>query len=297
MCFPERRDFVCDSDDPDAQGESCAPGLTFGVAKMHIKGSSGGIAVNSLMAGKKTSAQPVVATAKPAPTGETRIAASRAAVVEIIRAAILDGRLPAGVKLGEGDLASAFSVTRNVVREALSELKLLGFVSQVPNHGAYVSQPTPEEINDVYGARRIIEAGIFTEFAQNCTARDIRTLREHVKLQEDANKRGDHHGLMRLLGEFHLLVAQLNGNAVLAEILERLISRTGLITVLYQESHGQCAVDEHTKLIELLAAGKSEEAAEFLQGHLQDNRSRLTPKRNNVQVNISRIFASKKNAD
>ncbi|WP_051960889.1 GntR family transcriptional regulator [Devosia riboflavina] len=254
------------------------------------------IAVNPLTAKKKTPAQPAVAATKTAPTGETRTAASRAAVVETIRAAIMDGRLPAGVKLGEGDLTKAFSVTRNVVREALSELKQLGFVSLVPNHGAYVSQPTPEEVSDVYGARRIIEAGIFTEFAQNCTARDIRALREHVRLQEEANRRGDHQELLRLLGEFHLLVARLNGNAVLAEILERLIARTSLMTMLYQESHGQCAVDEHTRLIELLAAGESVEAAEYLQAHLRGNSSRLTPKHTDVQVDIVQVFATKKSA-
>lgn len=224
------------------------------------------------------------------PHGTKATQQARKAIIDSIRAAVMDGRLPAGTKLREEEISRIFSATRNVVRDALAELKALGFVTLVPNRGAYVAQPTPEEVSDVFSARRIIEAGIFSELAQYCTARDIRVLKEHLALQDEANKRGDHLGLMRLLGEFHLLIARLNGNMVLHEILEKLISRTGLMTVLYQESHGQCAVDEHARLIEMLAAGKSAEAAEFVQQHLSGNRSRLVPKTSDAKVDVSAVL-------
>jgi DNA-binding GntR family transcriptional regulator len=218
---------------------------------------------------------------------------NRTTVAENIRAAIMDGRLPANTKLGEEELCRVFLVSRNVVREALANLNMLGYVTLIPNRGAYVAQPTAEEVSDVFSARRIIEAGIFSEFARNCTARDIRTLRDHLALQHEANKRNDHYGMLRLLGEFHLLIARLNGNVILADILERLVSRTGLMTVLYQESHGQCALDEHAKLIDLLAAGKSEEAADYVQNHLSGNRSKLVPKTTNARVDVGKALKAK----
>src|SRR5271169_16656 len=109
-----------------------------------------------------------------------------AAIVEGVLDAIAEGRLPSGTKLGEDQLSRIYGVGRRVVREALKELRFIGVVELLPNRGAFVAQPTPRDAEDVYAARRIIETAIVADLARHCTANDVRTLREHLARQQNA---------------------------------------------------------------------------------------------------------------
>ena len=52
---------------------------------------------------------------------------------------ILDGRLAAGARLGEVELADRLGVSRTPVREALTRLGAEGLVELSPNRGARVA--------------------------------------------------------------------------------------------------------------------------------------------------------------
>ena len=82
-------------------------------------------------------------------------------VAEAIREQILRGEIAPGARLRDDAIASALRVSRNSVREALQILASEGLVQRVLHRGAIVTELTPEELTDVYQARRAIElAGI-----------------------------------------------------------------------------------------------------------------------------------------
>ena len=66
-----------------------------------------------------------------------RQAAAQAA--DAIRESILAGRIPAGARIAELDLARQLSVSRTPIREALSRLAAEGLVELSPNRGARVA--------------------------------------------------------------------------------------------------------------------------------------------------------------
>jgi DNA-binding GntR family transcriptional regulator len=80
-----------------------------------------------------------------------------AAAVELIRAAILEGRLPPGHRLKEGELASELGISRTPIREALFVLQAEGLVESIPNRGAAVKSYELDELREMYDLRAVLE--------------------------------------------------------------------------------------------------------------------------------------------
>ena len=197
-------------------------------------------------------------------------------IADAVQNAIGEGRLPAGTRLGEEELCRIFGVSRTLVRQALQRLNFAGLVTLRPNRGAFVAAPTLEETAAVYAARRLIEGEIIAEATRHCTANDIRRLRNHLKLQAEAESGGHRSALLRLLGEFHLVIAAIGGNPILADIVAQLVPRTTLSLALFERRDlPSCALDEHRLLIDLMAKGDAKAAAQAMRRHLSSDSHRL----------------------
>ncbi|SNB73074.1 transcriptional regulator, GntR family [Arboricoccus pini] len=199
-------------------------------------------------------------------------AAQNDPIVRAIVDAISAGRLRAGTKLGEEELGALFGLGRTRVRQALRALSFAGLVRLEPNRGAFVTSPSFEEAEAVYAARRLIESETVREATRHCTANDIRRLRTHCQAQEAA--RADQPRYIRLLAEFHLLIAEIGGNVVLSELLAQLLPRTALMQALYQpagEGGGACPTDHHMEIVGLMAQGDEVGAASSMTTHLTRN--------------------------
>jgi DNA-binding GntR family transcriptional regulator len=79
------------------------------------------------------------------------------AVRQIIRDAIVDGRIPAGSPLREARLVEALGTGRGTVREALRHLVQEGLVEYRLHQGAFVPDQSIADRLDVYVAREAIE--------------------------------------------------------------------------------------------------------------------------------------------
>ena len=73
-------------------------------------------------------------------------------------------------------------------------------------------------------------------FVREATPAHIRALREHIAQEKAALDRQEAGTGMELLGDFHVRMAELMGNEVLAQMLGELISRCSLITLMYQRA-------------------------------------------------------------
>ncbi|HTZ80944.1 MAG TPA: GntR family transcriptional regulator [Stellaceae bacterium] len=197
-------------------------------------------------------------------------------IAEAVQEAICEGRLPAGTRLGEEELCRVFGVSRTLVRQALQRLGFAGLVILRPNRSAFVASPTLDDTASAYAARRLIEADVIAEATRHCTANDIRTLRQHLKAQADAKARGHRSELLRLLGEFHLIIAEIGGNAILGDFVRQLVPRTTLSLALFERRDLPfCALDEHRLLIDLMAKGDPKAAAQAMRRHLSSDLGRL----------------------
>lgn len=203
-------------------------------------------------------------------SAKARRGLSENAIYEKILAAIFDHRLPPGTKLGEERLAAIFSVSRARIRRVLPRLAHEGVVTLEPNRGAFVAEPTVEEVRDVFEARRLIEPGIVEQVVRHPERRAIITrLRQHVAAERRARAAGDTRSIVRLSGEFHMLLAELAGNTVLARVMRELATRTCLAIALYDKpSIPSCLADEHITLVDALAAGNTPRATRLMIQHL-----------------------------
>lgn len=190
--------------------------------------------------------------------------------------AVMSRRLAPGTRLGEVALGEIYGVSRTVVRQALHRLAEARIVQIVPNRGAHVALPSPEETREVFVARRVIEAAIVRLVAARIGERDVARLRERLRAEHDAVHAQDQARWAQLAGGFHLALAALAGNRELERMLGELMTRCSLIVALHEApGNAGCEHDEHEALVERLALRDGEAAAALMEQHLLGLESRL----------------------
>lgn len=210
-----------------------------------------------------------VASAVPADAGGAEGVTTTQRIVDAVTQAIVERRLMPGTKLVEQQLADLFDVSRTVVRQALNQLSRDRLVTLQPARGAFVAQPSVEEAWQVFQARQMIESAMVRELCAGITPAQLATLRDHLRRERDAVRRGDVPLRTRLLADFHVLLARLQGNQVLAELLEDLLRRSSLISLMYQSSHSaEHSQDEHVAIVDALERRDARAAVRLMGRHL-----------------------------
>lgn len=190
-------------------------------------------------------------------------------IVDTLTRAIVEHRLQPGTKLAEQKLADHFGVSRTLVRQALFQLAQKHLVRMEPARGAFVAAPTVEEARQVFQVRRLLEAEVVREFIRKVTPARLKALREHMAQEKAAMAGGDASERQQLLGDFHVRIAELADNGVLAQILRDLVSRSSLITLMYQrDSFAAHSQEEHVELVKALAARDEKRAVKLMEEHL-----------------------------
>ena len=188
---------------------------------------------------------------------------------ERICSTIMDHTLPPGTRLIEHRLCEIFGLGRTRVRQVLQRLANERLVTLLPNRGAEVSKPSPQDALDIFEARRLLEPGIVEKFLQVAKRADMQRIRDHLAQEKAAWRATDRRAMIRLSGEFHLIIAEVAGNATLLELMRELVSRSSLIVGLYQAPGTQsCPPDEHQELVTALEK-RSPGAAALMLHHLQ----------------------------
>ena len=191
-------------------------------------------------------------------------------IVESLTRAIVEHRLQPGTKLAEQKLADHFGVSRTLVRQALFQLTQNRLIKLEPARGAFVAAPTVEEARQVFAVRRMLEAEMTRAFVRQITPAKVRALREHIAREKAAVDKEDAAGRVELLGDFHVRMAELMGNEVLAQILRDLISRSSLISLMYQrDGAARHSQEEHVEIVKAMAARDEERAVRLMTEHLE----------------------------
>ncbi|MDF2465936.1 MAG: GntR family transcriptional regulator [Ramlibacter sp.] len=184
-------------------------------------------------------------------------------IVLALTRAIVEHRLQPGTKLAEQKLADHFGVSRTLVRQALFQLTQNRLIRMEPARGAFVAAPTVEEARQVFAVRRMLEAEMTRGFVQAITPAKVRALREHIAAEKAAEDTADRN---ELLGDFHVRMAELTGNEVLVQILRDLVSRSSLISLMYQrEGAARHSQEEHVEIVKALAARDEARAVRLMQ--------------------------------
>jgi len=193
-----------------------------------------------------------------------------------LQTAILEHRLTAGTKLSEDEVGEIYGVSRTVVRTALQALAHSGLVRIERNRGAFVSRPTPREAHEVFEARMLIEPRVARMAAESATPDDLQGLQAHIDSEHGALQAGDLGRALSLSGNFHIAIAEIADQIVLATMMRSLISRSSLIIALYWKRRDTaCESHSHHALLSAFENQDAAAAEAIMKSHIIDLHSGL----------------------
>ncbi|GAB1364211.1 GntR family transcriptional regulator [Rhodobacter sp.] len=209
-----------------------------------------------------------------------------------IYTAITNHQLRPATPLQEDALAGAFGVSRTIIRKVLQRLAHEKLVVIIPNKGARVARPTTDEGRQVFAARHVIESELVRHVARRRDEISLDGLRGIVAEEMKAQFANDKRRRVQLSGDFHQALADLADNAVLAGFVQELVSRTSLIIAMYEVPGAvPCSCDEHSAIIDALAAGDEAAAIERMEHHLRHIESQVDLSQSTGGVDFRSLFA------
>ncbi len=188
----------------------------------------------------------------------------------ILRAAIIRGELVPGQAISEIEISKKFSVSRQPVREAFIKLGEERLIEVLPQRGTYVRKISVKEVLDARHLREIIEVSIVREVAEKHDEELIKTLRELVAAQKRVPHR-DNQSFLQLDEEFHRTLALSAGREYAWRITEGIKAQMNRVRFLTFDSATpmQQLADEHAGVIDAIAAGDADLAAQRMEKHLR----------------------------
>ncbi|SEA89850.1 GntR family transcriptional regulator [Variovorax sp. YR216] len=192
-------------------------------------------------------------------------------IAQDIATAIVEKRLPPGTWLREEALGRVYAVSRTKIRAALLTLSKDKLIEIIPDKGAFVSKPSVQEAREVFGVRRILESEVVRLFVARATATDYQALEQQIQFERSTLRSTATTGTVRerLLGDFHVALAEATGNHTLAELVRELVARSSLIAMLYHSSNDpHCSSDEHSDFLRLCRSGNVDAAVASMTEHL-----------------------------
>lgn len=210
----------------------------------------------------------------------------RKQVSDAIVALIFERGLKPGDKLAtEIDLAKSFSVSRNVVREAVRDLSARGVIDVRRGKGLFVGRPRvisssrdlelgvgmdPGLLTQLVEARRVIELGMSQLIVSNVTPDQVDDLRKVVDASEAVvESGGEGRTLAQLDLRFHLILLKASGNEVLGQfgaVLIEFFARNA--RVQWNPEEERIVVEDHRRIYEAVAAGDVDTLRIYLAAHL-----------------------------
>lgn len=201
-----------------------------------------------------------------------------AEIADWIRDRIRRGRFVPGQRLVEVDITRQTGGSRSKVREALQRLEGEGLVVIEEFRGASVRSASLEEVRQIYRARVALEGISAADFVRNATSdhrERLESLQDELErcVTENAPER-----FGRLNTEWHELLIEGSGNAVIADVLRRLnvpIHRL-LFESFYNADRLKVALADHRDIIAAIRANDADGAEAAMRRHVSDGFQTLT---------------------
>ena len=182
---------------------------------------------------------------------------------------IIFGALEPGHHLVETDIANQLGVSRIPVREALQVLHREGWVDLRPELGAFVHQPTVEEVENTFSITTLLEVESARLAATNVTDESDKSLKAVVLSGKTALIRGDENELVELNSLFHSTVSRMGGNFVLESLIAALDKRIRWYFAPVAKLRGPESWREHQVITDAIVTRDPERASDAMREHIE----------------------------
>ena len=193
-----------------------------------------------------------------------------ARIAELLREAILDGRLQPGERLIEQKLALQWSISRAPLREAIRQIASEGLVNVSPHRGASVAEISQGELEELFAVRAMMEAFAARLASQRARADHIARLRKLVAQMEETFRARDLAGFYVAGLDFHNVLVEAAGNDVLSRMYDqikrqfrRYQAAMPRLPHLQQDS-----IEEHRQILEAVERADADGASLLSEQHI-----------------------------
>jgi DNA-binding GntR family transcriptional regulator len=192
-------------------------------------------------------------------------------VLQRLRREMLSGEMPPGQQIRQAEIAERYGVSPTPVREALRLLEAEGTIQYIPHRGATVTELSPQELNDLYRIRTLIEAELTRLAGERATTEEVADIRKQHEALAAAVKTESSEDLSARNREFHLAVLRLGSPLITRHIVTPLWHWFLPPRLSQWRSPDSNAgfIAEHEKLVAALETHDAEAAGEAMQQHLQ----------------------------
>ena len=201
---------------------------------------------------------------------------------ERIRDAIVSGGLELGEHLSESAIARALGMSKAPVRAAFIELRDKGLVTVVPQSGTYVFSPSAEDVRTMSEFSSLLEDQALREAYRLRPTVMFERLDRAVAAMREALPASDWDGYRTADNAYHMAFLEECGNPYLLRAYNLTSSTLEALRVRLQGGAGnfrERSFLEHLRMVELLRAGRIDEAAGVLREHILIINSWMTDRR------------------
>src|SRR5579864_7025926 len=173
-------------------------------------------------------------------------------VRQMIREAVVDGRIPPGEQLREARLVKMLGISRGTVREAIRQLVQEGLVEYRMHHGAFVKSQVLEDRLDVYVAREAIEVWAARALVERNEPIDLSELDAALAVMRtrDARQKRPTEETIAADLRFHHELVRLAGSERLTRAHETFAAETRMLLRRHPPYPWRTYAEDHERLID-----------------------------------------------
>jgi len=210
-------------------------------------------------------------------TGE-RMATAREQAYLTLRRRLADGTYAPGSHLREEELAGQLGVSRTPVREALRRLDAEGWLRVVPNQGAFASEWSVADIEEIFDLRALLESHAVEHAATAHDRRGLDVMKAACEQAERALPGGDLPALEAISEanvRFHRAVWEMSGQARCRVILQSLAVPPMMLRNFrnFDAAGLRRSLDQHREMIAAITASNAAWAGAVMRAHVQAGRA------------------------
>ena len=200
-----------------------------------------------------------------------------AAAADLIRQAVIDGRIAPGQRLKEAELAKQLGISRTPIREALLVLQTEGLLEATPNRGATVRAYDARELEEMYELRAVLEGHAARRAAARVDAEQLEELRASCDRFALLLERDDLPALVAENNLFHDVILDAAGSERLRGMVRQVVTLALVYKsyVGYSPAQASASLHTHLQLVTALEQGDGERAELVMREHVFEARDVL----------------------
>lgn len=196
-------------------------------------------------------------------------------VYNTLKNAILSRKLPPGKQIVENAISENLKISRTPIRNAINLLAADGLVEIIPNKGAFVINPSLEEVTQAYELRKDLEIMAVISALDFVEEKDFEEMESIIASERKAVASKDLKEYVKANEEFHLAITKKCGNKFLNEFIGKLINQTSIYLILFDVFFEENSIQpygykEHMHIIELMKVKDEDGLRDVLGKHFEN---------------------------